>query len=127
MTATPGDLIALERSLWQRDSRFDPILMQARFAPDFFEVGRSGRRYSRDEMILPADQAEDIPATLHDLAVQPLSLDLFQVIYLSELRYDSGTEWAWRSSIWDRSTGAWQLRFHQGTPTQERPSDHASG
>lgn len=121
MPADPGELTALEHSLWRRESRFDPALMDATFAADFHEIGRSGTHYGRDQMIFAADQTEDIPATLHGMAITALGRDLYQVMYLSEVRYDTGTEWAWRSSIWDRASGEWQLRFHQGTPTQERP------
>lgn len=121
MSANPDDLVALEHSLWQRDTRFDREAMDALFATDFHEIGRSGTSYTRDQMLFTSDQAKNIPATLHNLTIAPLGPDLFQVMYLSELRYDAGDQWAWRCSLWDRAGGAWQLRYHQGTPTQERP------
>lgn len=114
------DLHALEHSLWEQNARFDKARMDALFAPDFQEVGRSGRRYSRQEMLFDESQSAPIPAILHDIQIRPLSADLAQVIYISELRYNP-TLWAWRSSLWDRSTGNWKLRFHQGTPTEARP------
>ncbi len=113
---TPA-LPALEHTLWSRDTRFDRALMDATFAPDFHEFGRSGRRYTRDEMLFGPTEAEDIPATLHNLTVTTLSDTLALVTYISELRYQP-TEWANRASIWDRSSGRWQLRFHQGTPCE---------
>lgn len=118
MPACHSELSAIEHRLWKRDSRFDPDQMDALFADDFFEIGRSGRRYSRSEMLFPATAAEDIPASLHAMQILPLDENLAQVLYQSELRYDDGIQWAWRSSLWDRSSGQWQLRFHQGTPTQ---------
>lgn len=111
------DLPALEQTLWCADTRFDRALMEATFAPGFFEFGRSGRRYTRAELIFDETDAQDIPATLHRLTVTPLSDSLALVTYLSELRTDP-PEWANRASVWDKSTGRWQLRFHQGTPCE---------
>lgn len=111
------DLAALEQSLWRRETRFDRALMDATFAPDFFEFGRSGRRYTRDEMLFDPSEATAIHATLHDLKVTRLSPDLALVTYVSEVR-DGEPEWANRASIWDRASGRWLLRFHQGTPCE---------
>ena len=114
---TPGFALlpSLEDSLWQTQSRLDPVLMGRIFAPDFFEFGRSGRRYTREELLALPDEVTSIDATLHDLAVLPLSPQLALVTYVSEVRNSDQTEWANRSSIWDMSSGTWQLRFHQGT------------
>ncbi len=110
-----GDLSALEHSLWRAGTRFDRARMENSFAPDFFEFGRSGRRYTRDEMFFDPADTEQIDATLHDIRITALSTDLALVTYVSQVRHDE-VEWANRSSIWDRSSGRWQLRFHQGTP-----------
>lgn len=111
------DLPALEQTLWRADTRFDRALMEPTFAPDVHAFGRSGRRHTRAEMIFDESRARDIPATLHRLAVTPLSDSLALVTYLSELRTDP-PEWANSASVWDKSTGRWQLRFHQGTPCE---------
>ena len=119
MTPDLTQLPPLEHSLWAEDTRFDRALMDRTFAPDFFEFGRSGRRYSRNELLFDPEDAQKIDATLHNLALRPLSQDVVLVTYQSEVRYPEGTEWGNRSSIWDRSSGAWQLRFHQGTVLPE--------
>jgi hypothetical protein len=100
-------------------TRFDPILMDATFAPDFHEFGRSGRHYTRAELL----DAEPHPftATLHNFTATALSATIAHTTYQSELRTAEGTEWANRSSIWDNATGRWQLRFHQGTPVPGNP------
>ncbi len=115
MTPTLTLLPALELTLWRAETRFDRALMDATFAADFHEFGRSGRTYTRAEMLLDAASREDIDATLHHLTSRPLSDTIAHVTYISEVRHPEGTEWANRSSLWDLSTGAWQLRFHQGT------------
>lgn len=114
---TTSDLAALEHSLWCSETRCDRTLMEATFAPDFHEFGRSGRRYTRDDL-LPTGKTQTIDATLHALAVNDLSDTLALVTYISELRLPTGTEWANRSSLWDRTVGHWQIRFHQGTPCE---------
>jgi hypothetical protein len=92
--------------------------MDATLAPDAVEFGRSGRRYTRADLLPEANDPQAIDASLHDLTVHELSADLALVTYISEVRGQSGTEWANRSSIWDRTSGKWQLRFHQGTPCE---------
>ena len=110
-----SELFALEQRLWSAESRFDRALMAATFAPDCFEFGRSGRRFTREEMLFHDTDWQPIDATLHNLRVTHLATDIALVTYVSELRSAEGTEWGNRSSIWDRSSGRWQLRFHQGT------------
>ena len=55
-------------------------------------------------------------ATLHNFTATALSATIAHTTYISELRTPEATEWANRSSIWDSTSGRWQLRFHQGTP-----------
>ena len=113
----PQDLPALEHTLWRSETRHDRALMEATFAPDFHEFGRSGRRYSRDDL-LPTGETETIDATLHDLTVTDLSPTIALVTYSCELRRPTGTDWANRSSIWDCASGRWHLRVHQATPCE---------
>ena len=106
----------LEQNLWNTETRFDPSLMDAIFAPDFEEFGRSGRRYQRDDLIFSESQAHPIDATLHRMQNRALSDSLCLLTYVSEFHTDGSTEWANRSSILCNACGKWQLRFHQGTP-----------
>lgn len=110
-------LATLELTLWRTETRYNRGLMEATFAPDFREFGRSGRRYTREDL-LPTGARHDIDATLHDLTVTEIGADVALVTYRSELRRSNQTEWANRSSLWDHATGKWQLRFHQGTPCE---------
>ncbi len=114
MSATLHLLRPLELTLWHPETRFDPILMDQTFAPDFHEFGRSGRRYTRAELLHA--EAHPFTATLHNFIATALSATIALTTYQSELHTPEGTEWANRASIWDNSTGRWQLRFHQGTP-----------
>lgn len=118
-TAEPGAadraaLIALEQAMWRASTRFDPDFMERHLAPEFFEFGRSGRVWSRAAIIAMA--AEPIDATLSQLTLHPLDADAVLVTYDSALRSGGALEHAYRSSLWTRRDGRWQLRFHQGTP-----------
>ena len=116
MTSDLTSLRSLELSLWRSETRHDRSYMEATLALEAFEFGRSGRRYTRAELLPAVNDRQDIDASLHDLTVHGLSAEVALVTYISEVHYADGTEWANRSSIWDRLSGRWQLRFHQGTP-----------
>lgn len=111
-------LQTLEESLWRSETRFDDALMRGTFADDFFEYGRSGRVYGREEMLLGSMAGTPILARLplRDFAVRLLAPDVAQVTYISEVTYGDAVEYANRSSIWTLVDGTWRLRFHQGTP-----------
>jgi hypothetical protein len=111
-----AQLERLEESLWRGETRFDRALMERVLAEDFFEYGRSGRTYER-EQTLGASRAE-IKATLPlpGLRIRLLAPDVAQVSYNSAVEYDGVMEYGRRSSIWSRRGDSWELRFHQGTP-----------
>jgi hypothetical protein len=109
------ELAAIEQELWNYESRYDTHRMDQLLAPDFFEFGKSGRRYTRGELLLDKQDQRDFIATLHKFSTKMLSPSVALVTYAAELTSGSTTEWSNRSSIWDNSLGKWQLRFHQGT------------
>ena len=110
-------ILALEFAMWSPDTRGDRWWMAAHLTDDFIEFGYSGRSYTRDDIL---DQpVGPISVSLHDLAVRPVGRDAALVTYRSE----EPRGWANRSSIWRRDDGTWRLAFHQGTPTQEGPTE----
>lgn len=120
MTLTSEDiemLRALEESLWRAESRFDSALMERIFAPGFVEIGRSGRRYERAEMMVNPGPETVIDARipLPDYRVELIAPDVALATYTSEVRYGDDIERGRRSSLWTKKDGRWQLRFHQGT------------
>jgi hypothetical protein len=109
-------LTRLEEAMWREETRFDVAFMDRALAPDFFEIGRSGRTYTRQKTLdVPREQI-DAKLPLPELQIRPLDADTTQVTYNSEVRYAGVVEFGRRSSIWSRSGDAWVLRFHQGTP-----------
>ena len=109
-----AELRTLEESLWLTESRFDKNYIEQLFAPDFFEFGCSGRTYNREQLINVARQKIDAKLPLSNFEVHILDAATVLVTYVSEVKYEM-LEKANRSSIWSKTSGGWQIRFHQGT------------
>jgi hypothetical protein len=109
-------LIELEESMWRAETRFDLAFQEQRFAHDFVEFGRSGRTYTRQQIIRTDSSPIQARLPLPNLQVRVLDVNTVQLTYDSEVIYNSVTEYAVRSSIWSRAEGGWIMRFHQGTP-----------
>src|SRR5262245_17462816 len=109
-------LTRLEEAMWIAATRFDAAFQRERFAPDFFEFGRSGRVYAREQVIVSG--GDEIKARLPLDGMQARLLDgaTVQITYNSHVEYDGVVEHARRSSIWTRTAHGWVMRFHQGTP-----------
>lgn len=111
-----AQLVELEEAMWREATRFDLSFQQQRFASDFFEFGRSGRVYTREQAIRTDSSPILATLPLANLAIRSLGGAIAQVTYDSEVAYSTGVEHAHRSSIWSRSPAGWVMRFHQGTP-----------
>ena len=109
------DLELLEEGLWRADARFDRKQMDDILAPDFFEFGRSGRVYGREDTLEIPAQPIGAKLPLLDFKARLLDASIAQVTYVSAVTYQGVEELAHRSSIWSRTEHGWQLRFHQGT------------
>ena len=105
----------LEEGLWREETRFDRGWMEEVLAPDFFEFGRSGRVYTRQNTIDIEPQPIDARLPLSYFRARLLDSGVAQVTYVSAVSYDGVLELANRSSIWSRTENGWKLRFHQGT------------
>jgi hypothetical protein len=106
----------LEESLWRAETRFDRDHMNEVLAPDFFEFGRSGRVYRREDTLDVPAQPIYATLPLGKFAVRSIAADVALVTYVSEVTYAEVKEVANRSSLWSRHPGGWRIRFHQGTP-----------
>ena len=102
--------------MWREETRFDSAFMQTALAKDFFEYGRSGRTYTRQEILAAPREAINAVIPLPNLTVRLLDGETAQVTYDSAATYDGVIEYAHRSSIWSRTAQGWVMRFHQGTP-----------
>lgn len=82
---------------------------------DFWEVGASGRRYSRQYVLDVLDARrhscdEDVWET-SDFHCRELAPN----IYLLTYTLLQGQRRTRRSTIWSRASGDWKIVFHQGT------------
>ncbi len=109
-------LQALEESMWRSETRFDRAYMDAVLHPDFTEVGRSGRLFSRDEVLdMPHVEIRvDIPRETFTVAeiAEGVALVSYQTIPVDSLH---GA--AHRCSLWVADGTRWLMRYHQGTPS----------
>ena len=83
--------------------------------PDFWEIGASGDRYSRQHVLdelerRHAQSAEEAWETA-DFRCQELAPDIYLLTYT--LR--QGERRTRRATIWQRTTDGWKIAFHQGT------------
>ena len=112
------EVVELERSLWEPQTRNDPDYVDQLLHAEYLEVGSSGRTWTRREILEPVGQFE---AALADFAATELAPDVVLVTYTSVVDELAGTDEVTRrpvkrTSLWLRSGGRWCLRFHQGTP-----------
>ncbi|MSQ32417.1 MAG: DUF4440 domain-containing protein [Dehalococcoidia bacterium] len=85
-------------------------------AEDFLEVGRSGRKYNKRQVIESLTRVGGSPVpSITQFKMMELSDGLFLSNYVSTNKV--GGLISRRTSIWRRSGAKWHLVFHQGTPT----------
>ena len=96
-------LLRLEEAMWREETRFDKAFMERALAPDFFEFGRSGRTYTRQQILdFPREPiAAHLP--LENLRVRLLDVNTAQLTYDSKVWNQGVVEFGRRSSIWSRS------------------------
>lgn len=120
LDAIKEQLIELECALHKPHYRRDPRFLEQTLHPDFTEFGRSGRRYSRQEIIEEIQSTSELPViTTSHFELQVLAKDVFLLTYLSSVLGDNAQlcRRTLRSSIWTKVGSNFQLRFHQGTAT----------
>jgi hypothetical protein len=116
-------LTALEVELHQPQTRRDRVRLGQLLHDGFREFGRSGRVYSRAEVIGEFAEDEPFPQIVASgFELQVIGPNAALLTYVSAHRSDDGgvSRLTLRSSIWVRTAAAgWQMAFHQGTPTED--------
>jgi hypothetical protein len=85
-------------------------------APDYWEVGASGRRYSRNFILRFLDQNPPIDAFSADWQSCDFGLRrLGQDTYLLTYTLHQGDRVTRRATIWRETAGGWCILYHQGT------------
>lgn len=85
-------------------------------AEDFWEVGASGLRYSREFVLEELDRRREYPLR-HDRWVTSdfYCRELGPGIYLLTYTLLQGERKTRRATIWQRAGSGWKIVFHQGT------------
>ena len=88
--------------------------------PEFWEIGASGRRYSREFVLAELERRrqnphEDIWET-SGFHCRQLASDIYLLNYTLIQHKIRKTR---RSTIWQQTEVGWQILFHQGTIVQE--------
>lgn len=86
---------------------------------DFWEVGASGRRYSREQVLDGLERRfahpHDDPWETRDFECRALALDTYLITY-TLTQDDRVTR---RSTIWRRHGERWKIVWHQGTIVED--------
>jgi len=108
-------VLELERELQTPACRADEDQLRELLAPDYVEIGASGRRWDFDSILtmLREETAEEDHGViaLTGLAARALAPGVVQVFWDS----DRNGRRARRTSIWCERGDGWQLVYHQGT------------
>jgi len=88
---------------------------EAMMAAEFWEIGASGVKYSKDFVLHTLENRHSMPVSenyvVTDFACQEISPNL----YLATYQLDQGSRLSRRATIWRYSDTIWQIVFHQGT------------
>ena len=85
-------------------------------APDFWEVGASGRQYSRDAVLatIRARYEKGAPEDPWESSAF-LCQEIAPSTYLLTYDLRQGPRLTRRATLWRRSAAGWQILYHQGT------------
>jgi hypothetical protein len=111
----------LEIELHRSETRRNRSRMESLLHPDFVELARSGRRYSRNEVLEEFEGGGGLePVHAQDFELAALAPGIALLTYQSAHIGPTGDLFrhALRSSLWIETPGGWRIRFHQGTPAE---------
>jgi len=126
--ATAPEHLAVRDELMQRE----PLFHRAAFgtkredfekmtAPEFWEVGASGRRFSRQFVLSTLEKRYEDPTEdvwevgdFHCIEIAPDN-------YLVTYTLIQGQRVTRRATIWRRAADGWQIVYHQGTVVAQTP------
>lgn len=96
---------------WRSLADFDDAV-----APDFWEVGASGRRYSREHVRAVIEQRIAAPPDESDWETSEFQVRAMGAsVYLLTYTLAQGDRVTRRLTVWRRRENRWTVMFHQGT------------
>ena len=116
-----SELVRLERDFHQPPPGTLLSSLENATVEDFWEVGASGRLYSRSFVMSELDRRLKSPGpnawTYSEPHCRQLAPDVFMLCYSLVQDNDRFTR---RSTIWQRFPEGWKMVFHQGTVVQDQ-------
>jgi len=112
----------LEEALHSNEVRRNPKRLERLLHSEFEEIGRSGRRYDRAEMVRGLLEGGEMPQVVSSNYTAILLTEGAALLSYDSALVDHGGKpyrKSRRSSLWLKSPDGWRLRFHQGTPAHE--------
>jgi hypothetical protein len=93
-------------------------------APEYWEVGASGRRYSRDFILRALEQNPPVDATsagwqCSDFGLRRLGAETYLLTYT--LR--QADRLSRRATVWQSNSEGWRILYHQGTLVSSEEDD----
>ena len=117
----------LELELLQPAVRADAQRLDALLADEFLEVAATGRSFGKSEVMHRLPTEAGIAFAAEDMRVQMLAPEVALVTYVAQRTVGESTSVSKRCSLWVSTGSRWQLRYHQGTPSeallQGRPAE----
>lgn len=114
MTADLAWLVGLELSLLRPEVRCNRASLDALLHPDFVEIGASGRRWTRAEMIDHlALTANDSDVEITDMSAREIARGVVLITFTTR----SAHRRCLRTSVWVGAGRSWSIVHHQGTPS----------
>ena len=112
-----SQLLRCELELLTPEIRRNRRSVSALLAPDFKEIGASGKVWSRKEILDLLATEDFAPLVMENFACRLIERNVVLVTFRTVRTNPQGGEQivALRSSIWTKISGKWKLRFHQGT------------
>lgn len=98
---------------------------ESMMAPGFWEVGASGRKYSRESILDELERrysGEYVEGRLK--AIDFYCRRLAEEVYLLTYTLFQDERKTRRATIWQRTAAGWKILYHQGTVVQEE-SNHS--
>ncbi len=110
------ELISVFEELRRREPIFHRPEFETETAPDYWEVGASGRRYSHDFIVKLLEQNSPVNAAAAGWESSDHGLrSLGASTYLFTYTLRQGDRVTRRATIWEKTADGWRVLYHQGT------------
>jgi hypothetical protein len=119
LVAVQAELIALEPIFHHPELGTTRETYESMTEAQFWEVGASGRRYSRESIVQTLLERYSKPYEDEWETKEFFCQELAEHLYLLTYTLLQGPRVTHRTTIWRRDESRWRIVFHQGTVVEE--------